>query len=187
MEVDGTALPAWLLGPLGTLLGVPPPGIVVENGATDCVRPAGSQIGPVLTGNLDAFVHPDEQASQVTLGAGRAVLPLTVAPAPARTAPAWQPTSIHHTGDVLSHGGHRWRAQWWPQSREPGTTGQYGVRVDLGPAGRTPARGPRRTAGAGPPAPRAGGPAPGRRLTTGRPSPVRRRARIRAASGRRPG
>ncbi|MGB2567230.1 CocE/NonD family hydrolase C-terminal non-catalytic domain-containing protein [Micromonospora citrea] len=101
----------------------------------DYVFPAGSQIGLILTGNLNAFVHPDEQAGQVTvaLGASRAVLPLTVAPAPACTDPAWQPTSIYNTGDVVSHGGHRWRAQWWTQNQEPGTTGQYGVWVDLGP------------------------------------------------------
>lgn len=93
------------------------------------------QIGLILTGNLNAFVHPDAQAGQVTvaLGASRAVLPLTVAPAPACTDPAWQPTSIYDTGDVVSHDGHRWRAQWWTQSQEPGTTGQYGVWVDLGP------------------------------------------------------
>jgi chitodextrinase len=68
----------------------------------------------------------------VALGASRAILPLTVAPAPACTAPAWNPTSIYNTNDVVSHNGHRWRAQWWTQNQEPGTTGQYGAWVDLG-------------------------------------------------------
>ncbi|GIJ19904.1 CocE/NonD family hydrolase [Micromonospora lutea] len=100
----------------------------------DYVFPAGSQIGLVLTGNLNAFVHSDPLAGQVTvaLGTSRAVLPLTVAPAPVCTDPAWSPTAIYNTNDVVSHNGHRWRAQWWTQNQEPGTTGQYGVWVDLG-------------------------------------------------------
>ncbi|MEU6076959.1 CocE/NonD family hydrolase [Micromonospora sp. NPDC047074] len=100
----------------------------------DYVFPAGSQIGLVLTGNLYEFVHADSQAGQVTvaLGASRAILPLAAAPAPACTDPAWAAASTYNTNDVVSHGGRRWRAQWWTQNQEPGTTGQFGVWVDLG-------------------------------------------------------
>ncbi|TDB77399.1 CocE/NonD family hydrolase [Micromonospora sp. KC723] len=101
----------------------------------DHVFPAGSQIGLILTGNLNEFIHADPQAGQVTvaLGASRVLLPLTIAPAPACADPAWNPTSIYTANDVVSHNGHRWRAQWWTQNQEPGTTGQFGVWVDLGP------------------------------------------------------
>ncbi|MEJ3748076.1 CocE/NonD family hydrolase [Actinomycetes bacterium KLBMP 9797] len=100
----------------------------------DYVFPAGSQIGLILTGNLSNFVHADPDAGQVSvaLGASRAVLPLTVAPPPVCTDPAWNATAVYNTDNVVSHNGHRWRAQWWTQNQEPGTTGQWGVWVDLG-------------------------------------------------------
>ncbi len=48
------------------------------------------------------------------------------------TEPAWDPNKIYNTDSICSHNGHLWRAQWWSQNQEPGTTGQYGVWVNLG-------------------------------------------------------
>lgn len=40
---------------------------------------------------------------------------------------AWDATSTYDTGDVVSHAGKTWKAGWWTQGQEPGTTGQWGV------------------------------------------------------------
>jgi chitinase len=39
---------------------------------------------------------------------------------------------VYTAGDEASHNGHEWRAKWWTQGEEPGTTGQWGVWEDLG-------------------------------------------------------
>ncbi len=58
----------------------------------------------------------------------------TSTPAPgACTAPPWDPTAVYVADDIVSHNGHQWRAKWWTQGEEPGTTGQWGVWEDLGP------------------------------------------------------
>ncbi|MFF7245977.1 carbohydrate-binding protein, partial [Embleya sp. NPDC008237] len=49
------------------------------------------------------------------------------------TAPAWNADSVYTNGSVVSHQGHTYRAKWWTQGEVPGTTGQWGVWVDLGP------------------------------------------------------
>ncbi|MFE6304018.1 chitinase C-terminal domain-containing protein [Nocardiopsis sp. NPDC057823] len=43
------------------------------------------------------------------------------------TAPAWASGTVYNGGDVVSHEGSEWRAQWWTQGDEPGTTGEWGV------------------------------------------------------------
>ena len=47
--------------------------------------------------------------------------------------PAWESNQIYTADDVVSHNGQEWRAKWWTQNEEPGTTGQWGVWEDLGP------------------------------------------------------
>ncbi|WP_431784230.1 chitinase C-terminal domain-containing protein [Streptomyces chumphonensis] len=48
------------------------------------------------------------------------------------TVPAWASGETYGGGDTVSHAGHTWRAKWWTQGDEPGTTGQWGVWEDLG-------------------------------------------------------
>ncbi|MDS0136411.1 family 20 glycosylhydrolase [Amycolatopsis sp. CM201R] len=48
------------------------------------------------------------------------------------TDPAWSATQVYTGGNVVSHNGHKWTAQWWTQGEEPGTTGQWGVWTDNG-------------------------------------------------------
>lgn len=48
-------------------------------------------------------------------------------------APAWNiSTAYAEPGIVVAHNGHQWENKWWTQGDEPGTTGQYGVWLDLG-------------------------------------------------------
>ena len=62
----------------------------------------------------------------------------TLAPPTATTVPgsctaqAWNVDTIYTGGNTVSHNGNEWRAKWWTQGEEPGTTGQWGVWEDLG-------------------------------------------------------
>ncbi|MFH8729334.1 chitinase C-terminal domain-containing protein [Streptomyces termitum] len=48
------------------------------------------------------------------------------------TAPAYVAGTVYNSGNEVSHKGHQWKAQWWTQNQEPGTTGDWGVWKDLG-------------------------------------------------------
>ncbi|MFI1822534.1 family 20 glycosylhydrolase [Lentzea sp. NPDC020367] len=48
------------------------------------------------------------------------------------TQPAWERDKVYVGGDVVSHNGRKWNAQWWTRGEEPGTTGQWGVWRDAG-------------------------------------------------------
>jgi chitinase len=54
------------------------------------------------------------------------------------TDPAWSSSAVYVADNRVSHNGHAWRAKWWTQGEEPGTTGQWGVWEDLGPCGDSP-------------------------------------------------
>ena len=47
-------------------------------------------------------------------------------------APAWNAASAYPTDTTVSAGGHNWKAKWWTQGEQPGTTGEWGVWKDLG-------------------------------------------------------
>ena len=40
---------------------------------------------------------------------------------------AWSADSIYIVGDVVTHNGKSWTAQWWTRGEEPSTTGEWGV------------------------------------------------------------
>ncbi|GAB6938209.1 glycosyl hydrolase family 18 protein [Isoptericola variabilis] len=48
------------------------------------------------------------------------------------SATAWDRTAVYTGGTVVAHEGHEWRAKWWTQGEEPGTTGEWGVWADQG-------------------------------------------------------
>nr|WSW68611.1 lytic polysaccharide monooxygenase [Streptomyces sp. NBC_00995] len=47
-------------------------------------------------------------------------------------ASAWEAGRIYNGGDTASLGDHTWRAKWWTQGEQPGSTGEWGVWEDLG-------------------------------------------------------
>lgn len=48
--------------------------------------------------------------------------------------PAWNPATVYaEAGQVVSHQDKDWENKWWTQGEEPGTTGEFGVWLDLGP------------------------------------------------------
>ncbi|MFF0060842.1 glycosyl hydrolase family 18 protein [Streptomyces sp. NPDC005279] len=58
--------------------------------------------------------------------------PSPSAPPAGCTAPAWSPAPAYSGSTQVSHNGHVWKAKWWTQGEEPGTTGEWGVWQDLG-------------------------------------------------------
>ncbi|MEU7555488.1 glycosyl hydrolase family 18 protein [Streptomyces sp. NPDC044571] len=58
--------------------------------------------------------------------------PTTPPPTSGCTAPAYVAGTVYTGGTEVSHKGHKWKAQWWTQNEEPGTTGEWGVWKDLG-------------------------------------------------------
>lgn len=45
---------------------------------------------------------------------------------------SWSSSQIYTGGNTVSWKGHTWKAKWWTQGEEPGTTGEWGVWQDLG-------------------------------------------------------
>jgi hypothetical protein len=48
------------------------------------------------------------------------------------TTAAWSSSQVYTGGNSVSWKGHNWKAKWWTQGEEPGTTGEWGVWQDLG-------------------------------------------------------
>lgn len=44
----------------------------------------------------------------------------------------WDYNAIYVANEQVSYQGHIWQAKWWTQGEEPGTTGEWGVWLDLG-------------------------------------------------------
>ncbi|MCP4579244.1 MAG: hypothetical protein GY846_23465 [Deltaproteobacteria bacterium] len=71
--------------------------------------------------NITAVATDDQGATgqsaavQITVGQDTPVTPL------------WNASEVYWGGDEVSHNEKRWRAKWWTQGEEPGTTGQWGV------------------------------------------------------------
>ena len=47
---------------------------------------------------------------------------------------AWDSAATYVANDEVTHNGKLWRAKWWTKGEEPGTTGQWGVWEEKGPA-----------------------------------------------------
>jgi GH18 family chitinase/chitodextrinase len=52
--------------------------------------------------------------------------------------PTWSSTAVYVGGDHVIWNGYIWRAEWWTQGEEPGTTGEWGVWRLVGPADPNP-------------------------------------------------
>jgi X-Pro dipeptidyl-peptidase len=108
------------------------PTVVLE--PRDYTFPAGSRLGLIVSANNWDYIEPDYSAAKlaVQFGVSTLTLPGTF-PAPSACAnPAYLASTIYNTDDRVSDKGRNWRAKWWTQGQEPGTTGQWGVWEDLG-------------------------------------------------------
>jgi chitinase len=71
-------------------------------------------------------------------GATPPTTPPTTTPTPTPTpgtcsgVTEWSSTAVYTGGNEVAHNGHKWKAKWWTQGEEPGTTGEWGVWQDEG-------------------------------------------------------
>ncbi|MDE3721040.1 glycosyl hydrolase family 18 protein [Nocardiopsis sp. N85] len=94
-------------------------------------------IGGVMTWSINwdatngyAFANTISDRLASGPGGGVPTDPPTEQPTPEPgdcTAPAWKSGDVYTGGNVVSHKGSEWRAQWWTRGEEPGTTGEWGV------------------------------------------------------------
>jgi predicted carbohydrate-binding protein with CBM5 and CBM33 domain len=54
-------------------------------------------------------------------------------PPPPPCGPPWDASAIYLSGDQVSHNSAKWQAKWWTRGEEPGTTGEWGVWLRIGP------------------------------------------------------
>ncbi|GLZ80413.1 hypothetical protein Afil01_52200 [Actinorhabdospora filicis] len=73
-------------------------------------------------------------AVALVAGVAALVVPASASAAPACAA-AWSSSAVYVGNNVVSYGSHNWRAKWWTQGEQPGTTGQWGVWEDKGTCG----------------------------------------------------
>jgi predicted chitinase len=62
-------------------------------------------------------------------------LPTLTANAQTPCAAPWNSGTVYTAGNVASHNGQNWTAQWWTQGETPGTTGEWGVWRNPAPCG----------------------------------------------------
>ncbi|MCW6009777.1 lytic polysaccharide monooxygenase [Micromonospora sp. CPCC 205371] len=48
-------------------------------------------------------------------------------PPPPACGTPWSASAVYTAGNIVAHRGGSWRAKWWTQAEEPGTTGEWGV------------------------------------------------------------
>jgi predicted carbohydrate-binding protein with CBM5 and CBM33 domain len=60
------------------------------------------------------------------VGGGGGEPPPPPPPPPACGSP-WSASAVYTAGNTVAHRGGSWRAEWWTQGEEPGTTGEWGV------------------------------------------------------------
>lgn len=74
---------------------------------------------------------------RLTFTPTRTVMPPSATPTaaygtPTCPSPAWDGSAVYRNGMTASYGNHEWKARWWTQGEQPGTTGTWGVWEDLG-------------------------------------------------------
>ncbi|MCP2261858.1 chitinase family 18 (EC:3.2.1.14) [Streptoalloteichus tenebrarius] len=98
-----------------------------------------------ISGPANYTVHFGGKSYAVTQDLGRGVggttptsststtsITTTTTTPPVCDAPAWDRAKAYNGGETVSHKGRKWRAKWWTQGEEPGTTGEWGVWSDQG-------------------------------------------------------
>lgn len=64
---------------------------------------------------------PPTLEAAATNGSLAAAVEVTADPLVLELAPAWDATTIHSAGAVVTHEGHLWRAAWWTRNQAPGS------------------------------------------------------------------
>lgn len=141
---------------------------------SNTVVPTNTALGPTATRTLivsptatrTAIASPTPTRTQVvsptaTQAWTNTPIPATATASGSCSAPSWKSTTVYLGNEIVSWNSKQWRAKWWTQGEEPGTTGQWGVWEDqgnCGPVSPTPTIQPTATYTPGPsPTPGSGG------------------------------
>lgn len=140
-----------------SLAGWEPPNVPALWKVVAGVSPSATPVVPtataMATSTRTATAQPTSPATQT------AIVPATATPVSTATQsgscslPAWSASMVYTNGAQVSWNSRQWRARWWTQNEEPGTTGQWGVWEDRGSCGfasPTPTNPPAPTATPGP-------------------------------------
>lgn len=100
-------------------------------GAIPSATPAGptatSGISPTATSTTAPTNVPSNTPAGPTLTPAN-----TATPSGSCSAPSWSSGAVYTKDAIVSWKSKQWRAKWWTQGEEPGTTGQWGVWEDQG-------------------------------------------------------
>ncbi|MEV6689150.1 glycosyl hydrolase family 18 protein [Streptomyces sp. NPDC051130] len=91
-----------------------------------------NQISTALGGSTQPPATPTATPTPTATATPTATPSPTATPTTGCAAPAYVAGTVYTGGSEVSHKGHKWKAQWWTQNEEPGTTGEWGVWKDLG-------------------------------------------------------
>lgn len=91
-------------------------------------QPTNTPAGPTPTPTRT----PTSAPTQVRTNTPAATATKTATASGACSAASWSSSAVYQKGDIVSWASKLWRAKWWTQAEEPGTTGQWGVWEDLG-------------------------------------------------------
>lgn len=85
--------------------------------------------GPVATSTPVTPVQTSVTPTNIPVTSTATPIPTSIGSCPS---PLWNRTAVYTGGNTVSWSSHEWRAKWWTQGEEPGTTGQWGVWEDRG-------------------------------------------------------
>lgn len=111
-----------------------PSGVTVSLSPTSVTAGGSATLTVTASASVPAGSYPITVTGTGTSGSHTAVYTLTVTGGSGSTctAPTWDPSAVYVGGNTVSWQGHSWKAKWWTQGEEPGTTGEWGVWQDLG-------------------------------------------------------
>ena len=140
-----------------SLTGWEPPNVPALWKAVAGVSPSATPPAPtataLVTSTRTATAQPTNSPTQTSLPPATATPVSTATQSGSCALPAWSASMVYTNGSQVSWNSRQWRARWWTQNEEPGTTGPWGVWEDRGSCGfasPTPTNPPTPTATPGP-------------------------------------
>lgn len=103
-----------------SLTGWEPPNVPALWKVVSVILPTNTSVGPTATRTTAPVNTPTQPLRTATVSAGSC------------SAVYWSSSAIYNGGAVVSWNAREWRAKWWTQGEEPGTTGLWGVWEDKG-------------------------------------------------------
>jgi chitodextrinase len=88
-----------------------------------------------ISASFTAGLHTLTAAATDNNSSRKTSTPVRIAVGSVCSATAWKADSVYVRDNIVSYEGRQYRAKWWTTNERPGTTGQWGVWLDLGACG----------------------------------------------------